>query len=46
MPQSFINVFLLTSFPQLIQLPLEWHMLSDTQQKEKYITQNLIKQQI
>lgn len=46
MLQSFINAFFLPQFPQLIQLRVEWRMLSDTQQKKKYITQNLIKQQI
>lgn len=46
MLQSFINDFCLPSVPQPIQFWEEWHMLSDTQQKEKYITQNLIKQEI
>lgn len=46
MLQSFINALCLPSSPQLTRLQVEWHMLSDTQQKEKYITQNLIKQQI
>ena len=45
MLQYFINALFLPSSPQLSQLQV-WHVLSDTQQKEKYITQNLIKQQI